>query len=69
MSHLIKAFFFKNELNFFRYYYQNITSYKMLGDNVDFEIWSAVDDSWNKIKKIPNYAEVAGEILFRKYVE
>jgi hypothetical protein len=41
----------------------------MLGDNIDFEIVIAVNDSWNKIKKIPNYAEVAGEILFRKYVE
>jgi hypothetical protein len=41
----------------------------MLGDNIDFGIVIAVDDSWNNLKKIPNYAEVAGEILFRKYVE
>jgi hypothetical protein len=38
-------------------------------DEVDFEVVNAVDVSWNEIKKIPNYAEVAGEILFRKYVE
>jgi hypothetical protein len=35
---------------------------------VDFGCVDAVLDSWYKIKKIPNYAEVAGEILFRKYV-
>ena len=26
----------------------------------------AVTKSWQKVKKIPNYAQVAGEILFRK---
>jgi hypothetical protein len=38
-------------------------------DEIDFEVFNAVDDSWNAIKKIPNHEEVAGEILFRKYVE
>ena len=38
----------------------------MLGDDIDFEIAFAVEESWQRIKKIPDYAQVAGEILFRK---
>lgn len=38
----------------------------MIGDDIDFEIAFAVEESWHQIKKVPNYEEVAGEILFRK---
>ena len=35
--------------------------------DIDFKVVFAVNDSWDQIKRIPNYAdEVAGEILFRK---
>jgi hypothetical protein len=44
------------------------TSAMIKDEDVDFGCVDAVLNSWNKIKKIPNYAEVAGEILFRKYV-
>jgi len=38
-------------------------------DDIDFEIVMDVEQSWLRIKSIPNYAEVAGEILFRKIFE
>ncbi len=38
----------------------------MTVDEIDFEIVMHVEQSWLQIKNIPNYAEVAGEILFRK---
>lgn len=41
----------------------------MTVDDVDFEIVMDVEESWLKIKGIPNYTEVAGEILFRKIFE
>ena len=37
-------------------------------DEVGFEVVNAVNNSWNTIKKIPNHVEIAGELLFRKYV-
>ena len=37
-------------------------------DEVDFAVVNAVNDSWNTIKKIPNHVDIAGELLFRKYV-
>lgn len=40
----------------------------MSSDDVDFQIVNAVNESWDVIKKIPNYDLVAGEILFRKWV-
>ncbi|KAL3914454.1 MAG: hypothetical protein SGILL_006096 [Bacillariaceae sp.] len=36
---------------------------------VDFATVNAVDNSWNIIRNIPNYEQVAGEILFRKIFE
>ena len=38
-------------------------------DEVCFSGVDSVLSSWYQIKEIPNYAEVAGEILFRKYVD
>lgn len=38
----------------------------MIGDDIDFAVVMAVHESWDAIQRIPNYAEVAGEILFRK---
>jgi hypothetical protein len=38
----------------------------MIGEDIDFEVVMAVHESWDAITKIPNYADVAGEILFRK---
>ena len=35
-------------------------------DAVDFGVVVAVEKSWNQIKRIDNYAEVVGEMLFRK---
>lgn len=38
----------------------------MVGEDIDFQVVTAVEDSWWEIKKIPDYSIVAGEILFRK---
>eukprot|EP00980_Cylindrotheca_fusiformis_P012811 scaffold3151_cov110-Cylindrotheca_fusiformis.AAC.9 len=37
--------------------------------NLDFETVIAVDTSWLIIKAIPNHAEIAGELMFRKIFE
>jgi Flp pilus assembly pilin Flp len=37
--------------------------------SISFDAVDAVDKSWNIIRQIPNYEQVAGEILFRKVFE
>ncbi|KAG7373475.1 flavohemoprotein [Nitzschia inconspicua] len=37
--------------------------------NVDYRTVRAVDESWLRIREIPNYEQVAGQILFRKIFE
>eukprot|EP00934_Nitzschia_sp_Nitz4_P009242 Nitzschia sp. Nitz4//scaffold201_size42423//40844//41768//NITZ4_007381-RA/size42423-snap-gene-0.42-mRNA-1//-1//CDS//3329541353//9232//frame0 len=41
----------------------------MSPSDVSFEVMFPVYESWMKIRAIPNYAEVAGEILFRRIFE
>lgn len=40
-----------------------------LGATIDFETVNAVHESWDRVKKIPDYEKIAGELLFRKIFE
>ena len=38
----------------------------MSADTISFDDVFVVNDTWDVIKTIPNYEEIAGELLFRK---
>eukprot|EP00934_Nitzschia_sp_Nitz4_P006677 Nitzschia sp. Nitz4//scaffold135_size62275//31377//32198//NITZ4_006352-RA/size62275-augustus-gene-0.3-mRNA-1//1//CDS//3329535569//6667//frame0 len=42
---------------------------KFDADLLDFQTANTVYESWNQVKKIPNYEDIAGELLFRKIFE
>lgn len=40
----------------------------VLADELRFQLVMNVERTWNTIRNIPNYEQVAGVLLFRKYV-